>query len=526
MVLSEKTVSDFFRERVAATPDAMAMFFDGSFFTWQRVDQITDALAVRLYHDGVREGQHVGILGNNSGCWYFYYIALQKLGAITFLYSTCLKERELHDSITHVGLKYLFYSEGYKEHSYEAMIKSLESDELEVQFFYMDKSIGAFNEAIDETLLEKICCWSKNQDACQRVSSVLFTSGTTQRSKAVMLSHHSLVNNSISISESMHWEKDDRFCLVVPLFHCFGLTANVLAAIACGGCLFILKRYRSKDVCSMVEEHALTVLNGVPTMFFALYNNKKARNEHCIDSIKSGIIAGSYVHPQDYMKLIDMFSEGVHIQPSYGQTEAAPCITIAGYGDDLITKSNSVGKPIAGVEVKIADIKTGDELDGCQSGEILTRGYNLMKGYVNDDNATKDAFTKDGWLKTGDIGSIDQYGFLSVTGRLKNIIIRGGENISPHDVELSIKEVVKDRAIKVIGIPWPVIQEEIVACIEGVEDPDLLKRIMNHLEKNLSEYMIPRYFLFVNSFPVTRTEKVDEGALKEMANARLRGCQG
>ena len=260
-------------------------------------------------------------------------------------------------------------------------------------------------------------------------------------------------------------------------------------------------------------------MNGVPTMFLAMLRNK-FRDRFDLTSIKSGVIAGSQIFPQDYKDICEMF-KGINLQPSYGQTETSPCVTICSIDDPIDVKANTVGKVIPNVEIRIMKKNSVVPCGKNVEGEIQVKGYNVMQGYISNPEETKAAFTEDGWLKTGDLGYIREDDNLVVTGRFKNLIIRGGENISPVEIEKAIKEVLDNQDVKVLGVPTIVLQEDIVACIEEKEDEELREKIMNHLKETISDYKIPQKIFFIEDMPRNSTGKINEKVLKDKVMADM-----
>ena len=265
----------------------------------------------------------------------------------------------------------------------------------------------------------------------------------------------------------------------------------------------------------MIEKYKGTILNGVPSMFLAMLRNEK-RFDYNLSSVKSGIIAGSPINPGEYKEICKIFNN-IKLQPSYGQSEASPCITIADYDDTIEKKSVTDGKVIDHVELRIRKLHDGSLCKPGEEGEIEVRGYNIMKGYIGSGCETDKTITLDGWLKTGDLGVMSEDGYLSITGRCKNVIIRGGENVSPVEVENAIKDVVKNSEVKVFGVKSDVVQEEIVAAIEtegNMSIKGMKKDIQNHLKSTLCGYKIPRYIYFVDNMPRLGSGKIDEKSLK------------
>lgn len=346
-------------------------------------------------------------------------------------------------------------------------------------------------------------------------AAILFTSGTTAMPKGVMLSHYNLVNSSLETCEHMKWDESDKMLIAVPLFHCFGITSSLLSSIHTGFCMHVIEYYKTVTVLKSVQDYHCTLLNGVPSMFLAVVNNP-LHKEYDLSSLRRGIIAGSPLSPQDYM-LIRREIPSLVLHASYGQTETSPCVSIGDVGDSDEDNANSAGRVIRHCEVGIFD-KDGNKLPVGTDGEICVRGYNVMQGYYNLPEATAKAIDSNGWLHTGDLGHVDERNFLYVTGRIKEMIIRGGENISPREIEMAILKYPGIKAVKVIGLPAEVLQEMIVACIVPEDGRTISNTgLMTHLENHLAYYKLPAHIVRFESLPVNASGKIMLGELKKQA---------
>lgn len=522
--LVNKTINECFEERVSYTPDKIALEYEDILFSWKDLDILSDKVAVVFMRKGIVKGSHVGIWSINSPNWIISFFALIKLGAIPILINSCYKERELSWVLKYANIEFLCYGDGYKERIFEDIVNNVASKILKDKKRCIaigksdDSSWNGIKYSFSEITENELGYLSdrKKMVTTYDTAVMFFTSGTTKLPKGVVLSHYSIVNNSLEIAINMHWTSKDSMCIAVPLFHCFGITACLLASIHAGCAIHLLKCYRSVDVFEKIHQKRCNVLNGVPSMFLAMMYNKK-RPEYDLSSIESGIIAGSHVSPCDYHKICETFNF-LHLQPSYGQTESSPCITIADYNDSINIKSNTVGKKINNILIRIYDRNLKKELNTGEIGEIQTKGYHVMKGYYNMSEETNKVITEDGWLCTGDLGYLDELGYLHITGRISEMIIRGGENISPAEIEECIKCYKNIKHVKVIGIETDVLQEEIAACIvpeTGVDiDVELLKEFI--LER-LSDYKAPKYILKFDELPYTESGKIMMSELKKQA---------
>lgn len=519
MELVKTTIGELLENMAIKSPDNIFLKHNDENFTFREINEITKVYARVLYSQGFRKNDRIGIFGVNSISWVLSYFAIQKLGATAVLINSCYKEKELIDCITMTDMKAILYTKLCDGSTYDEIVSGVRKNysTSKVKMYNVERSFSEWmnmTKRFSKKLLDFEC-----KVDCDDISTILFTSGTTNACKGVMLTHFSMVNNAREVSRSMRWGKEDTMCLVVPLFHCFGITVSLLSSLVCSMKISILDRYKTLEVLKVIQRDKCSVLNGVPSMFLAMIRNKEFQN-YDISSLKSGIIAGSPIFENEYREICLKLGN-IKLQPSYGMTEASPCVAIADYEDSIDTKSITAGKVVEHVQIKIVDIDTKKELGTGEIGEIFVKGYNITKGYLTNDKVVCDAVQKDGWLKSGDLGFIDKDGYLRISGRRKNLIIRGGENISPTEIENYIKKYRQDIEVLVMGVKSEVIQEEIVACIEGKWLEEKEDDIREFLKKNISRYKVPKYFLFFEKFPRTATGKVDEKAIRMIVNKRF-----
>lgn len=515
MKLANKTIIGVFEDRVKKSPDNIFLRYNGHAYTWKMVDNITTNFAKIMLKEGVTPNDSVGLTGINTDNFIFIFLAIQKIGATAVLINSHYKGKEIKECIQIAKIKYFFFAD-IEDHRVELKTE-LEQESgkngYKVYTAYSDFDTWMSYNYEDEN---KFCFADIDPN---KTAVVLFTSGTTSKSKGVQLSHYSVVNNAIEVSSKMKWTQNDKLCLTVPLFHCFGITISLLTSIISGMEIIVLEKFRTVNVCQAIEKYRCTVLNGVPSMFLAMLKNPKFHSFD-LSTLESGIIAGSPITQAEYVNICKQLNMD-KLQRSYGLTEASPCITISDYDDTILKKSNTEGKVIDHVQVEIRDIETGNLCpEGCW-GEICVKGYNVTQGYLAGDHATYTAIQPDGYLNTGDLGYFDEDGYLYIVGRIKNLIIRGGENISPVEIEEYINRYDNNLNVFVLGIKSEVLQEEIVACIEGEENKAKEEGLKEYLNNNLSKYKIPAYFIYMKKFPETPTGKVDERKLKEIVEKQL-----
>jgi fatty-acyl-CoA synthase len=343
-----------------------------------------------------------------------------------------------------------------------------------------------------------------------------YTSGTTGFPKGVMLTHYNIGNNGYWIGKNQKFTENDRVCLPVPLFHCFGCVLGVMAAVNHGTCMVILEGFDPVMVMASVEKEKCTALYGVPTMFIALLDHPLF-DKFDFSSLRTGIMAGSNCPVHVMEQVIDRLHM-TDVTICYGLTEASPVVAYTRIDDDIRLRVETVGRALPHIELKITDPETGQPLAPGHQGEICCRGYNIMKGYYNNPEATKKAIDAHGWLHTGDLGVMDDQGNLSITGRHKDMIIRGGENIYPREIEEFLIRMDGIRDVQVAAVPSPKYGEEVGAFIIPKDGADLQPSdIIDFCRGRISRYKIPRYVHFVTDYPMTASGKIQKYKLTEMS---------
>lgn len=561
--LLHKTIGECFAERVRMSGDKVAIEFEGDSMTWNELDLLSDWLVMRFDFLGIRRGTRAAIWCGNNLQWVIVYLGLQKIGATAVLINPGYLADELHKIISYANVEYLFYGEEFKGADLTAILESVDlattpclrqTIPIELQDAVDFMVEGAKNLTTGEMArIEELKALPREED----IACMLFTSGTTALPKGVLLTHHSLVNDSALSAKAMHWDETDKICVMVPLFHCFGMTSCLLGGVMSGCALYLMKYYRTIDALEGIQNHGCTVLNGVPSMFLAMVHNHRF-DDFDLSSLKSGIIAGSPLSAADYR----LICEKLHLeklQMSYGQTETAPGVSFSEYDETIEEKCDNAGFIIPFIEVCVwsadgtqniyyCDVqkpdgrtmtgftqKPGDRVhcgyvssmgdkrtaictqgEFFATGEIGVRGFNVMQGYYEKPDATEEALTEDGWLRTGDLGYVDDNGRIHIGGRIKEMIIRGGENISPVEIEECIRAMPGVKDVKVVGVPQAVLQEEIAACVVPVKgERPSAEEIQKHCMQNLASYKVPRYIDYFEELPVNSSNKVKLGELKE-----------
>ena len=416
MRLIKKTIAECLRSRVRESADRIALEADKQQYTWRDIDTLSDYMVGRMLSCGIKKGTHVAIWSTNSPNWIIVFLALSKIGAVPVLLNTCYSTEELEKVIRYADAEFVYYGEGYKKLVYEDMVAHL-SVKLEgtvkrwiyigrdTERHWMTEKSFVFAERSKKATKE-IGGYIR-QVKPEDTAAILFTSGTTAMPKGVMLSHYNLVNSALELCSHMGWAAEDKMLIAVPLFHCFGLTASLLASIHAGCCMHTIEYYKTLTVLKTVQEHRCTLLNGVPSMFLAIIRNP-VHTEYDLSSLRNGIIAGSPVSEEEYYA-IRREIPGLILHASYGQTETSPCVSISDAADSEKERATTAGRVLRHCEVRIL-APDGARLQTGEDGEICVRGYNVMQGYYHLPEETAKTIDADGWLHTGDMGYVTPEG--------------------------------------------------------------------------------------------------------------------
>ena len=495
-----------------------------------------DTFARSLIAMGVKPGDHVAIWATNVPQWYITFWATTKIGAVLVTVNTAYKVHEaeylLRQSDTHT----LVMIDGYKDSNYVEIIHELcpelkthpKGRPLHTRRFPFLRNIitidsdqpgcWAWEEAIAQAQkvgVEEV--WRRaaavgKHDVC----NMQYTSGTTGFPKGVMLTHYNVVNNGKAIGDCMDLSTADKMMIQVPMFHCFGMVLAMTAAMTHGTTMCPIPAFSPKKGLDCINREQITCFHGVPTMFIAMLGHPDFPNTD-FSHMRTGIMAGSPCP----IKVMQEVVEKMHMPEiviTYGQTEASPGCTMSKTTDSIEARVNTVGAAMFGVECKIVDPETGEDLPDNVDGEFVARGYNIMKGYYKMPEATAVAIDKDGWLHTGDLARRDENGYYKITGRIKDMIIRGGENIYPKEIEDFIYTHPKVQDVQVIGVPDKQYGEEIMACIIlKPGETATVEEIREFVATHMAKHKTPRYVAFVDSFPMNAAGKILKYKMREQA---------
>lgn len=541
----ETTFGDLIDQRAEEYGDKEAILYVSPFekkYTYNDYREITDKVAKSLIKLGVKKGDHVSMWGTNIPQWIFALGGASKVGAVLVTVNTNYKAAEieylLRQSDTHTLITINEHKgNNYVESIYQVIpeLENAEPGNLQSEKLpYLKNVIFAGGEADpdNEKKHPGMLTWSefleygkdisdeelkKHKEACDShdVFNIQYTSGTTGFPKGVMLTHYNVINNAWYVGEAQNYTDAERTCTPVPFFHCFGLTMSITACLTHGATIVPVPFFDPKWVLETIDKGKCTALQGVPTMFRVVLDHPDF-DKYDKSHLRTGIMAGSPC-PMELMKRVTEYL-APEVTISFGQTETSPVITKTRPSDTLDRRVSTVGRALPHVEVIVADPETGKEMPPGETGEIRARGYPVMKGYYKMPEETKETITEDGWVCTGDLGVMDKERYLQVTGRLKDMIIRGGENIYPRELEEFILTHPKVSDIQVIGVPSKKYGEEVAAYIQLNEgEESTVEEIQEFCEGQIARHKIPKYIQFVEDFPMTASGKVQKYKLRECA---------
>ena len=537
MEFIENTLGGVLDDLSKHNPNGWAVrYTDRNYFrTWKDLNDEADLIARGMMSLGVKKGDHVAIWATNTPEWILTLFAAAKIGAVLVTVNTNFKIFELEYLLRQSDTKLLVMIGGFKNNDYVATVNELlpelktTSGEIESEHLPFLKRVVFAGKETPEGMLNfedlkilggdfPVEIYEENKKTLNThdVVNMQYTSGTTGFPKGVMLTHYNILNNGKTIGDGMKFTKNDKLCITVPFFHCFGLVLAMMACITHGTTMVPVERYSPVPVMNAISVEKCTAVHGVPTMFIAMLEHAQFNNFD-FSSLRTGIMAGSPCPIEVMKKVIDKMNMR-EIVIVFGQTEASPGCTMTTTSDSIDKRVNTVGRAFPGVECKIIDPESGKELPINTPGEFCARGYNIMKGYYKMPEATAQAIDKDGWLHTGDLCTVDEDGYYKVVGRIKDMIIRGGENIYPKEIEECLYTCDKVSDVQVIGVPSEAYGEEVMACVILKEGEEMTEEeVKEFVGARMAKHKVPRYVRFVDSFPTNAAGKIQKFKMREEA---------
>lgn len=540
--LIEITVGGMLEEMAERYPEHECVLYTDRPFrkTYSEFNSICNSVAKSFMKMGIKKGDHVAMWATNVPEWLITLFATAKIGAVLVTVNTNYKIFELEYLLKQSDSSTLVLIDGFKDSNYVQILNELcpELKESKPGEFNSEKLPFLKNViSVSENKYPGMFSWSELMDMgrevpdeelfaisstldCHEVINMQYTSGTTGFPKGVMLTHYNIVNNGKCIGDCMHFTYEDRLCIPVPFFHCFGLVLAIMACVTHGTTMIPLEYYQPLKVMQTIQNEKCTAVYGVPTMFIAILEHPEFNNFD-YSSLRTGIMSGSPC-PVKVMEVVVDKMNMKDITIPYGQTEASPVCTQTRIGDSLERRVATVGRALPFIECKIVDPETGKDLPNGVQGEFVCRGYNVMKGYYKMPEATAQAIDSEGWLHTGDLAVRDEHGYFKITGRIKDMIIRGGENIYPKEIEEFLYTLPEVKDVQVIGVPSKAYGEEIMACVILKEGCAMTEEdVKSAVKSNMARHKTPKYVAFVDSFPMTASGKIQKYKMREEAVEKL-----
>jgi len=511
--LRRDTVHEGFVAAATRFPDRIALVSrpDQLHWTYRELQNEVDRTARGLLGLGLRAGDRVAIWAASCPEWILLQLACPQVGVVLVNVNPAYRALDLGYVISKSRIRAIFHHAHDARANYDAILK----EALAGTPSLLEHDVRLGTESWSAMLAGAVDCAFPSVDA-HSVVNIQYTSGTTGHSKGVLLTHFNVVNNAWLTAKSLSVTEQDRVCQTFPLYHTAGYTLTALMAFLSGAALVIPSRmFDAQATLQAIEAERVTVLYGVPSMFIAEFDHPELQNVD-VSSLRAAIVGGAPC-PVELLRRMAERLGTLHVYDVYGQTEASPAITLSGQDDSLELRTTTIGRAMPDTEVKIADVLSGETLPVGEQGELCARGYFVMNGYDDEPEATQGTIDQDGWLHTGDLAVMRADGYLNITGRAKDMIIRGGENIYPREIENLLYTHPKVADAQVLGIPDDKLGEAIVAWIRvktgEAAEPD---EIREFCRGKIAHFKIPQHIRFVESFPMTASGKVQKFRMRQM----------
>jgi fatty-acyl-CoA synthase len=518
-----ETIGDNLRRSVDEHGDAEALVVPHQHYRatyrelWDQVSLAARGLVAR----GVARGDRVGIWSPNRFEWVVVQFATARIGAILVNINPAYRVTELEYALRQSGVSFLILARAFRQTDYVGMLATVQANcpELREALVLEDgwESLLGDGETVSEGALAAL----ESELQCDDPINIQYTSGTTGFPKGATLSHHNILNNGFFIGEAVKYTAVDRVCIPVPFYHCFGMVLGTLACTTHGACIVVpAEAFEAGTVLRVTQEERCTSLYGVPTMFIAELDHPDFEHTD-LSGLRTGIMAGSPC-PVEVMKQVQSRMHMREVTICYGMTETSPVSTQSALDDPLEKRVGTVGRVHPHVEVKIVDPETNRCVEQGAAGELCTRGYSVMLGYWGNEEATAEAIDQARWMHTGDLATMDESGYVNIVGRIKDMIIRGGDNIYPREIEEFLYGHPDVSDVQVIGVPSTRYGEEVMAWVKPRQGARLTGEALDAFCRNqIASNKIPRYWKFVDAFPMTVTGKVQKYLMREASVEEL-----
>ena len=518
-----ETIGDNLRRTVAAhgPREALVVRAQGYRATWDQLWESTGRAARGLLARGIARGDRVGIWAPNRYEWVVLQFASARVGAVLVNLNPAYRTSELAHALRQSGLRLLLHARGFRQADYIAMLAQVRADcpALAASLVLEDDWDGLLAEG-DRVAPRDLAAREATLQFDDPIN-IQYTSGTTGAPKGATLSHHNILNNGFFVGEALRLGPEDRVCIPVPFYHCFGMVMGNLACSSHGACMVVPgEAFDALATLQAAQDERCTALYGVPTMFIAELDHPRFA-EFDLHRLRTGIMAGSPC-PVEVMRQVQSRMHMHQVTICYGMTETSPVSTQTSVDDPLDRRVGTVGRVHPHVEVKLVDPETGAVVPRGAAGELCTRGYSVMLGYWEAPQATATAIDPAGWMHTGDLASMDEDGYMRIVGRLKDLIIRGGENVYPREIEEFLHTHPAVSEAQVIGVPSERYGEEVMAWVRLRPGARLHEdELRAHCHGRIAHYKIPRHWKLVEEFPMTVTGKVQKYRMRELAVIEL-----
>ena len=526
--LIEETIDANFRATVAAHPDreALVVQHQGVRWSYTELDAEIDRLARALLASGLAVGDRVALWAPNRYEWVLAQYATARIGVIMVCINPAYRTHELEFALNQSGSVMLLAAPEFKTSNYRQMWADVaeQCPEIREAIFFDDPTWDALLERAEKVTSDEVKERSESLVNTDPIN-IQYTSGTTGLPKGATLTHRNILNNGYFVGEGCGYTEHDRVCIPVPFYHCFGMVMGNLGSTSHGATMVIPNdAFEPVSVLRAVSEERCTSLYGVPTMFIAELAVDDF-DSYDLSSLRTGIMAGSPCPVEVMRQVIDRMNMS-EVTIAYGMTETSPVSTQTGKDDSIDKRVSTVGRVLPHVEIRVADPETGETVARGVSGEFQTRGYSVMRGYWNEPEKTGAAIDADGWMHTGDLAVMDDEGYVNITGRIKDLIIRGGENVSPREIEEYLYTHPDIADVQVVGVPDERFGEEICAFVQTHAGASVdTDSVRSFCSGRIAHFKVPRYVIAVEEFPMTVTGKIQKYLLREMAVEQL-GLEG